>query len=149
MDTVELPLETHKQGVASGASKTISVPMVRLTQTEHLSCTDANTISKLMKTRSHMTHVTEEFHRVRQKQFLSLWYVRRKPCIYLASRVALSPMDRNELPLEPHHPVVPSSASKKISEPMVRLAQTMHLSCTDTNTVSKCKEVRLHMTHVT
>jgi len=32
---------------------------------------------------------------------------------------------------------------------MVRLAQTMHLSCTDTNTVSKWKEVRLHMTHVT
>jgi len=28
------------------------------------------------------------------------------------------------------------------------LAQTVHLSCTDTNTVSKEKEVRFHMTHV-
>ena len=36
-----------------------------------------------------------------------------------------------------------------ISKPMVRLAQTMHISCIDTNTVSKRKEVRLHMTHVT
>ena len=56
---------------------------------------------------------------------------------------------RNELRLEPRHLVVPSGASKMISEPMVRLAQTMHLSCTDTNTVSKQKEVRFHMTHVT
>jgi len=30
-------------------------------------------------------------------------------------------------------------ASKTIYEPMVRLAQTMHLSCTGTNTVSKQK----------
>jgi len=42
-------------------------------------------------------------------------------------------MDRKELPLEPRHLVVPSGASKTISKPMVRLAQTMHLSCTDTN----------------
>jgi hypothetical protein len=30
----------------AGASKTIYEPMVRLTQTEHLSCIDANTVSK-------------------------------------------------------------------------------------------------------
>jgi hypothetical protein len=35
-----------------------------------------------------------------------------------------------------------------IAQPMVRLAQTMHLSCTDTNTVSKWKEVTFHLTHV-
>jgi len=58
-------------------------------------------------------------------------------------------MDRNELPIEPRHLGVPSDASKTISEPMVRLAQTVHLSCTDTNTVSKEKEVRFRMTHVT
>ena len=57
--------------------------------------------------------------------------------------------DQNELPLEPRHLVVPSGAFKMISEPMVRLAQTVHLSCTDTNTVSKWKEARFRMTHVT
>ena len=36
-----------------------------------------------------------------------------------------------------------------ISEPMVHLAQTMHLSCTDTNTVSKLKEAGFDMTYVT
>jgi hypothetical protein len=40
-------------------------------------------------------------------------------------------------------------ASKMISDPMVRLAQIVHLSCTDTNTVSKQIEMRFHMTHVT
>jgi hypothetical protein len=39
--------------------------------------------------------------------------------------------------------------SKMIFEPMVCLAQTVHLSCTDTQTVSKEKEVRFHMTHIT
>jgi hypothetical protein len=42
----------------SCASKTIYEPMVRLTQTENLSCTDANTVSKQIQTRFHMTHVT-------------------------------------------------------------------------------------------
>jgi hypothetical protein len=75
----------------TGASKPIYEPMVRLTQTEHLSCTDANTVSKQIETRFHMTHVTKEFHRVPPILFPSLWYVRRKPCTNHASRVALSP----------------------------------------------------------
>jgi hypothetical protein len=75
----------------AGASKTIYEPMGRLTQTEHLSCTDANTISKQIETRFHMTHITKEFHRVPPILFLSLRYVRRKPCTNHASRVALSP----------------------------------------------------------
>ena len=44
---------------------------------------------------------------------------------------------------------VPSGASKTIYEPMVHVAQTVHGSCTDTNTVSKWKEVRFLMTHFT
>jgi hypothetical protein len=40
------------------SSKTIYEPIVRLTQTEHLSFIDANTVSKQIETRFHMTHVT-------------------------------------------------------------------------------------------
>jgi hypothetical protein len=58
-------------------------------------------------------------------------------------------MNQNELPREPRHLAVPSGVSKMISNPMVRLAQTMHLSYTDTNTVSKWTETRFDMTHVT
>jgi hypothetical protein len=64
--------------------------MVHLAQTMHRSCTDTNTTSKRTETRFHMAHVTKEFHQVCPKWLLSLWYVRRKPCTYLASKLALS-----------------------------------------------------------
>jgi hypothetical protein len=54
-----------------------------------------------------------------------------------------------KLSLEPGHLGVPSGASKMIYEPMVHLAQTVYLSSTDTNTISKRKEERFCMTHVT
>ena len=58
-------------------------------------------------------------------------------------------MGQNELSYDPRHLGVQSGASKMFSEPMVRLAQTMHLPCADSNTVSKQTEIRFHMTHVT
>jgi hypothetical protein len=75
----------------SGAPKMIYDPIVRLTQTEHLSCTTANTVWKHIKMWFYMTHVTSEFHRVPPIVFPSLRNVRGKPCINLASSVALSP----------------------------------------------------------
>jgi hypothetical protein len=57
--------------------------------------------------------------------------------------------DQNKVPLMPRHLEVPSGASKMITKPMVCLAQTMYLSCTDTDTVSKQTETRFAMTHVT
>jgi hypothetical protein len=50
---------------------------------------------------------------------------------------------------ESDHLGEPSSASNMISEQMVRLVQTVHLSCNDSNTISTEKEVRFHMTNVT
>ena len=44
--------------------------------------------------------------------------------------------DRYKLSVEPHHLVVPSCASKMIPEPMVRLAHTVHICCTNTNNIS-------------
>jgi hypothetical protein len=49
----------------------------------HLSCTYTNTVSKSHEMRF-------EFDSMRLKQFLSLWYVRRKPCTCPTSRLALS-----------------------------------------------------------
>jgi hypothetical protein len=57
--------------------------------------------------------------------------------------------DQNEVPLVTRHLGVPSGASKTIAKPMVRLVETMNLSCIDTNTVSKHIETRFAMTHVT
>jgi hypothetical protein len=57
--------------------------------------------------------------------------------------------ERSEIPHDPHHLGVPLGVPKTMSEPMVRSTQTVHLSCTDTNTISKRKEVRFLMTRVT
>jgi hypothetical protein len=119
----------------------ISMRMVCSMQTVLLSCVDTNTTSKWAKTRFHMTHVTYEFHWVRPKLFMSLWYVLCKTCTYLVSRLELSPNGPNRAPPDPRHLGVPSGASKTIYEPVVRLAQTEHLSFTDANTVSKRIEI--------
>jgi hypothetical protein len=92
---IELPLEPRHLGVPLVASKMISESMVRLAQIVHLSCTDTNTISKWTETRFHIPHITNEFHRLRPNWFLILWYIWRKPCTYLASRLALSPNELN------------------------------------------------------
>jgi hypothetical protein len=53
-------------------------------------------------------------------------------------------IDRNDLPFEPRHPGVPSGASKLNSKPMVRLAQTVQLPCTETNYLQKVRNKILH-----
>ena len=48
-----------------------------------------------------------------------------------------------ETPQFPHHLGLPSSASKTISEPMVRSAQTVHLIYVKVSTISKQTENEL------
>jgi hypothetical protein len=82
---------------------------------------------------------------VRPKRFLSLWYVWRKPCTYLALTLTCIQIDRNEIPHDPRHLGVPSGASKTISEHMLRSVQTMHLSCVKVSTISKWIESNFHL----
>jgi hypothetical protein len=103
IDRNEIWHDPRHPRVPSGASKMVSDPMVRSTQTVRLSCTNTNTVSKHTETRFHVTHITYEFLRVCPKLFLSLWYVQCKLCTYLASRLAQSPNRPNELPLEPQY----------------------------------------------
>jgi hypothetical protein len=149
MDRTELPLEPRHLGVPWSASKMISMTMVCSVQSVHLSCTDSNTISKQTKTRLHMTQVTYEFHQVRPKLFMSLWYIQCKPCTYIASRLALSRTRPNRAPPDPRHLGVPSGASKTIYEPMyVWHKPSTYL--TPMLTLSQTQiETRFHMTHVT
>jgi hypothetical protein len=58
-------------------------------------------------------------------------------------------MDRNEILHDPRHLGVPLGAAKMISEVTVCLAQTLDISCIDTNTTSKQSEMRFYMAHVT
>jgi hypothetical protein len=58
--------------------------MVHSAQTVHLSCVKISTISKRNKTSFHLSLVNLEYRLVRPKWFMTLWYVWRKSCIYLA-----------------------------------------------------------------
>jgi hypothetical protein len=58
-------------------------------------------------------------------------------------------MDRNKLPLNTAYVGVLSVASKMIFDPMVCLAQIVHLSYIEINTISKWTETTFHSTHVT
>jgi hypothetical protein len=85
--------------------------VVHSVQTMHLSCAEANTISKQTKTSIHLTYITQEYNRVSQSDFQACW-------TFLAPKLKLSPNDRNELPLDPRHQGVQSGVSEMISEPM-------------------------------
>jgi hypothetical protein len=124
--------------------------MVRLAQTIHLPCNDTNTLSKRIENEiqlepRHLERSWEASKRISEHLIhfsANRAHILRQDWHYLQT-------DRNEHPLGPRHLGVPSGASKTISKPIVRLVQTVYLSCTDTNTVSKWTETRFHMTHIT
>jgi len=86
---------------------------------------------------------------VRPKPYLSLRYVWHKPGSDLALTLTPSPNGLNEIPHDPRHLGVPSGVSKPISKLMVRLAQTMHLSCVKISNISKRTETSFHLSLVT
>jgi hypothetical protein len=123
--------------------------MVRLGQTIHLSYTDSNTVSKEKEVRFQMTHTPKSSIRCVENDLRAYSMFDANHAYILCQDYHYVQKDQNKLPLEPRHLMEPSSASKMIFKPMVRLAQIMHLDCTDNNTISKWKVVRFHMTHVT
>ena len=69
MDKSEIPHDHVTYDFPSGVSKKIFEPMVRMTQTVHLSCTDTNIVFKWTKARFHMTTSPRIFHRVCPNEF--------------------------------------------------------------------------------
>jgi hypothetical protein len=58
-------------------------------------------------------------------------------------------MDSKELPLDTHHLGVPSGMPKMIFMLVVHSEQTMHLSCTESNTISKRTKTCFQLTYIT
>jgi hypothetical protein len=54
-------------------------------------------------------------------------------------------IDHNEIPHDPHHLGVPTDASKTISEAVIRLAQTVHLSSNKISTIFERTESSFHL----
>jgi hypothetical protein len=119
-----------------------------LAQTVHLSCTDIYIVSKQTKRDSTWPTSPSACIRCIQNNFRANKTFSANHAPILCQDQHYPEIDWNEFPIEPHNLGVPSGASITISELMVRLAQSIHISCTDTNTVSKWTKTGFHMTHV-
>jgi hypothetical protein len=80
------------------------------------------------------------------KTFLSKWYIRRKACTYLASRLERYPNRLNRASTWASSPMSTIGGIQNNFWAYDSLMQTLRLSCNDTNTVSKWTKTRLHMT---
>jgi hypothetical protein len=86
---------------------------------------------------------------MRPNRFLSQWYIRRKPCTYIAPTQTLSQNGPKRDSTQPTRLGLPSGAFKTISKSMVRLAQTAHLSCVKVSTIPKETQTSFHLSLVT
>jgi hypothetical protein len=87
-----------------GGANKISMPVVYSVQIVHLPCAEINTLCKQVEMTFRLTHVTQEFHRVRRKRFLSVLHVQRKACTYLGLRLTLSPKGSKHASTWPRSP---------------------------------------------
>jgi hypothetical protein len=69
----------------------ISKPMEHSAYTMFLSWVKISAMSKRTKMNFHLSLVTSEYHRIRPKWLLCLWYIWCKSCTYLALTLTLSP----------------------------------------------------------
>jgi hypothetical protein len=119
MDQYNLPLDPRHIGVSSGVSKMISKPMVHSAQSVHVQ----NDFWAYNTFGANCAPILcQDWH-----------YLQTNP---------------NELPHDSRHEGVSSGVSKKILEPMIRSAQTVHLSCVEINTITKLTEMSFHLTDV-
>jgi hypothetical protein len=126
----------------------ISEHLVRSAQTMHLSCVKISTISNelhqastwALSPRSTIGRVQNDFWAY------SMFSTNRAPILHRHQHYLQ--MDENEIPHDPLHLCVPSSASKMISEAGVRSAQTVHLSCVKISTIFDRSELSFHLSHV-
>ena len=120
-------------------------PMVRSTQTVHLSCFKMSTMSEMPKWAS--TWASSPSGTIESAQN-NLWAygtssANHAPILHQPNTV--SKQKRNEIPTDQDHLADPSVASKTISMPMVHSTQTMHLSCVKISTLSKRTESSFYL----
>jgi hypothetical protein len=109
--------------------------MICSVQTVHLSCVKISTISKCTKMSFRLSLITSEYHRVHQKRFLSLWYVRCKLRTYLVSRLALSPNGPKWASTWASSSTNSFGCNQNNFLACGTFAEPVHLSCTNNSTV--------------
>ena len=127
MDWNEISHDPRHLGVLSSVSKMIFELLVHSAQTVHLSYIKINTISKWTKTSILFSLIVKRYHRVHPKWFLSLWYIWRKPCTYLAPTLTPSPNAWNQ---DSTGPTSPRSTIRCVWNNFLRLWYVRRKLCT-------------------
>jgi hypothetical protein len=111
-------------------------PLVHSAQTMHLSCIKISTISNKLNQTSTWASSPRSTIGCVQNDFwaYSIFSTNRAPILNRHQHYLQ--MDQNDIPQDPCHLLVLSGASKMISEPVLRSAQTMCLSCVKISTIS-------------
>jgi hypothetical protein len=148
MDQNELSLDPSHLGVPSGVSKMISEPIACSAQTVHQPCLEINTISKRTKMSFHLTRHLE-VNRVRPKIFPCPWYIRRKPCTYLALRLTQSPSGPKQASTWPMSPRGSIRYAQNDFLAYCRFGTNGAPTLRRVSTISKVTETSFHLTHVT
>jgi hypothetical protein len=146
---IKQPLEPRHLRVPSGASKTISDPLVRSAQTMHLSCVKISTISNELNQASTWASSPRSTIGCVQSDFWDYGMFSTNRAPILNRQKHYLQMGQNEIPHDPRCLGVPLGVSKIISEAMVRSALTMHLSCLKISTIFEQTELSFHLSLVT
>jgi hypothetical protein len=149
MTWIKHPLEPRHLGVPSGASKTISDPVLHLARIVHLSCANISIISNELNEASTWASSPRSTIGCVQNDFWAYDMFSTNHAPILNPHQHYLQIDQTTIPHDPHHLGLPSGASKTISEPVVRSAQTLHLSCVKISTISKRIESSIHLNLVT
>jgi hypothetical protein len=162
MDQNKLPLDKHYLGVPSGVPKAISKPVVdssqpctylapRLTLSPNrpkwattsptsprstIGCVQ-NDFQANSRFGANRAPIGAETNTISKRIKTSFHLILRRDWHYLQ-------IVWNDLPLDLRHLGVPYGVPNSISEPMVHLAQTWHLSCLKINTISEGTEMSFH-----
>jgi hypothetical protein len=151
-NTVSKRTKTHDPrnlGDPSGASKMIFEPMVCSTQSMHVPCVKIGTISKRTESSFHLSLVTKDYHWVRRKSFLSLRYVWRKLCTYLAPILMQSP---NQPKWDSKWPTSPMSSIGCVQNNFWAcgiFSANMHQTCVKISTISKRTKMSIYLSLIT
>jgi hypothetical protein len=148
MNWIKHPLEPRCQVVPSGASKTISEPVVRSAHTLHLSCVKISTISNKLNQASTWALSPRSTIKCVQNYFWAYGIFGPNHAPILNRHEHYFQIDQNEIPHDPRHLGVPSGASKMISVAVVHLAQTVHLSYVKISTIFEQTESSFHLSLV-
>jgi hypothetical protein len=144
-DWIKLPLEYHHLGVPLGASKMIYEPKVHSSQTVHLRAWRLALSPNEVNQASTWASSPRTTIECVQNDFGACVMFSANHATILYWHQHFHQMDQNEIPQNPRHHRVPSSASKRISEAVVLLAQIVHLSCVKFSTISKRTESSIHL----